>query len=293
MSNRIILENLRGTNYRILQDIIKLYPPYSDFNLLNLLVWNIDETIEVGTLGKTIIVKMKDYFSDSYFHTLLGTENVDETLDILLEKEKSLKLIPDIVVENIKRKDKYMIQGDPDNHDYIISTEKLSTLEGSEFKSLRKKVNRFIKDYPNVKTKVVALEDVAEELIALTQEWEQKKGIDSEGSEDIRALKNLIRYSKDFDMLNIELYRGDTLIGYTINELVQDNTAIGHFGKTNTTYKNSATYLEHITSQELFKKGYLYLNHEQDTGIITLRQTKMSYKPIKLLRKWIISPKLV
>lgn len=294
MSN-LSLEKLQIHHLKILQEYINRYPPYSDFNVLNLYMWNTDNSIEVGFLNNNLIIKMKDYFANQYFFTLLGTTELAATIETLFEEinhngEKyltELKLIPNIVKETLDKQtiQTHTIVEDIDNHDYILSTEKLFNLDTPETKNIRRAKNKFTEKYPNHIVKKLDLYKDAQDIRDLTTKWEQEKGI--EATEDMDALNNLIEYSKYFNMLSIGVYVGTILVGFTINELVQDKTAIGHFGKADTkNYEGSAKYLEHITAKYLIEEGYEYLNHEQDTGILSLRQAKMEYKPAYFLKKW-------
>jgi uncharacterized protein len=294
MSN-LSLEKLQIHHLKVLQEYVAKYPPYSDFNVLNLYMWNTDNSIEVGFINNNLIIKMKDYFANQYFFTLLGITELAATIETLFEEINTnegkylteLKLIPNIVKETLDKQNiqTYTIVEDIDNHDYILSTEKLFNLDTPETRNIRRAKNKFMEKYPEHTIKVLDLYRDAKEIIELTKQWEIEKGIET--TEDMDALNNLIEYSKYFNMLSAGVYVTEKLVGFTINELVQDKTAIGHFGKSDTkNYDGSAKYLEHITAKYLLEKGYEYLNHEQDTGILELRQAKMAYKPVYLLKKW-------
>ena len=55
-----------------------------------------------------------------------------------------LKLVPEIVAEKLG-KNIFNITNDPNHTDYVLSTEKLRTYEGTELSNKRREVSRFIR----------------------------------------------------------------------------------------------------------------------------------------------------
>ncbi|KKS16232.1 MAG: hypothetical protein UU72_C0025G0005 [candidate division WWE3 bacterium GW2011_GWB1_41_6] len=63
---------------------------------------------------------------------------------------------------------------------------------------------------------------------------------------------------------------------------------MGHFGKALNNYEKSSYYLEVVGAGWFNKAGYYYMNLQQDTGLLGLREAKMSYHPEYFLKKYTI-----
>ena len=87
-------------------------------------------------------------------------------------------------------------------------------------------------------------------------------------------------------MMGIILYVWDEPVAWTLAEITQKNkTAVILFEKALASYKGSFQYINYAFA------GYLpeyieFINREQDLGDEGLRQAKMTYKPIKFIKKY-------
>jgi MFS family permease len=63
---------------------------------------------------------------------------------------------------------------------------------------------------------------------------------------------------------------------------------MAYFKKANTDFLGIYQFLERERAKFLLGKGYAFVNGEQDLGIDNLRKAKMSWRPVKLLKKYII-----
>ena len=54
-------------------------------------------------------------------------------------------------------------------------------------------------------------------------------------------------------------------------------------------YKGVNAYLINELAKILYKKGIVYINWEQDLGILGLRENKESYLPTRYLKKYSLS----
>lgn len=275
-----------------IQDFHRGFRPYSDFNFISMLAWNVDGRSQISTLNGNLIIKMPNYNSDELIVSILGDNLIDDTIEELLKSEKQLNLVPETVVKNIKTKKKLKIIEDDTGHDYIFSLSKLSKLPGKDYKNKRKLQNRFIKEYGNSISLHTNLDinEYKKDVDKLLKQWGREKSKeDYEIKAELLAINKLLDFANEVDVIWTGLFLGDKLIGFSVNEIINKDYANCHFHKTIPSYKYSDVYLTNETSKMLKSDGCKYINWEQDLGLEGLRLLKQSYKPTKYLKKYSIS----
>ncbi len=268
--------------------------PYCDFSFSNLYIWKPDEfETELSTLNENLIIKTKNIQTNKINISLLGTNLIVETIKILLEDFGEISLFPDELLKFIPN-EHFRILEDPNNHDYILSTERISALEGKRFLSKRKRINKFQREYPNSKVMILDNSDknkLTETVLGVFQKWKSSKKnfLNYNEQTEVTAIKRLMdiaNYS-DIEIWTLEI-DGETK-AFTTIEYVNKEYAISSFAKSDLSYPDANVYLTYKTAEYLHNvKNVEFLNHEQDLGIINLRSEKLSWRPVNLLKKYII-----
>ncbi|OGC56880.1 hypothetical protein A2425_00700 [candidate division WWE3 bacterium RIFOXYC1_FULL_42_17] len=268
------------------------FETYSDFNLLSLLSWNSGGHNSYCLLNGNLVLRMKDYLTDGFIHSIIGNSRLDETVSKLINEAGQLSMVPEPVVMGLQNKGEFKITEDRDSFDYILSTERITKLEGSDFKPLRKNVHGFTLRYSNYEIKELdrSNREVKDAVLKLTQDWCVSKNFDEEKcAEEKEIINNFMNFSESFNCVLLGLYVENKFIAFTFNEIVTPQVAMGHFGLADNNYAHSSYFIEYETSKYFHARGIPTLNHEQDTGILGLRTTKMTYVPVKFLKKYTIS----
>ena len=274
----------------VIQSYTQKYPPYSDFNILSLLCWNADENNSYSILNDNLVIKITDYLTENHALSVIGENRLDETLESLFSLGLVIKMVPEFGVEGLYAS-KFESTEDRDSFDYIINTLSLSDLNGRNMKNLRKNVRSFQNSYPNsnVKALYLAEKDAQDMIMSLTEKWCDSKGFNQkEKDDDIDAIEKFIKYSAQFKTSTMGLFVDDALVAFTLNELYEPLWVMGHFGKALNNYEKSSYYLEVVGAGWFNKAGYYYMNLQQDTGLLGLREAKMSYHPEYFLKKYTV-----
>lgn len=278
-----------------LDKLLESLPPYSDFLFSSLWCWNTSPSIQISSLNNNLVLQMPDYTTNKAFITFLGSNKLEETMDTLLNysqtqnMESVLRLLPE---HNFKGYDltklepKYHIQEDRDNFDYILSIEKLSSMNGL-FKK-RNKVNLFQKTY---KYKIT-FEDLKEELVQrkileLTKYWFQNNP-DAANANEMQAIQKILSHAKELNPMAICVYVENQLVGFSIFEIFNKNYAVHAYQKAKREYKGIYEFLYHQMANYLKEQNCTYLNIEADLGLEGLRRAKLGYNP-QFLKKYTIS----
>jgi hypothetical protein len=153
-------------------------------------------------------------------------------------------------------------------------------------------VYRFPQLFPDYRIKILDFNNVrdCDDVIELTQSWCQRKCFSQDGTKGILdGVASFMHYAPFFRAVSLGLYVGAKMVGFTINEMIDGDTAITHFGISDSTYEGSSRYVTHATAKLLHQHGCIYLNYEQDMGVPGLRKAKQAYRPVHLLKKYKIS----
>lgn len=275
------------------------YVPYSDYNFTSLWAWDTNGERMISELNGNLVVLFTDYETYAPSLSFLGTnQTLDTTLE-LIEFTKALGISPSLqyIAEDTAKDltgSNIHIQEDIDNFDYIYSVSELAQLQGSKFKSKRHQANNFFCAYPEAIFKIVALNDteVQKEIISVLRRWENKK-ISDKKEYDLRheeiAIKRLLNEADKQSLVLSCVYIQNSLMGFSIDEIMPFNYALSHFFKADNSYDGIFDYLNQKIAQHFFERGIELWNMEQDLGIENLRKSKQSYRPVSFLKKYIIS----
>ncbi len=280
---------------REIEEFTARFEPYSDFNFTSLFCWNTNGQTEVSILNNNLVIKIPDYLSSKPVYSLMGDSLIDQSIRELLEPVKELRLVPENVVEKIGKKTDFSITEDRDNFDYLYSLTDLSKLAGSKFKKKRNKSNSFIKahqDYElDVNTHRSIGTDLAKKLGQVDRLWaDQASRSQGDILSERKAIDALISHSTEFDLLIVEISVDKAIKAFSINEKIGGDYAICHFEKAlKVHHQNIYTFLASQTAAEIKKLGCEFVNWEQDLGLEGLRKSKMSYHPVRMLKKYTLS----
>jgi len=278
------------------------FSTYSDYNFSSLWGWDISHEREVSMLNGNLVVKFTDYETGEPFLSFLGkTESLLTTQTLIDYSEahgmgSSLRLVPEISIHDIHTRSIKCVK-DEDNYDYLYLTARMQTLEGNQYKSKRKLRNRFMKENPDHEMKVcdISSPEVQEHIRAVTRAWRRHRAVDEDAqsiTHETEAIENFFKLSEFRPVFAGIVYVKGKPTAFTIEEIVNEDTSIGHFWKTTVERPGEYEYLASKMGEYLLDKGVLYWNWEQDLGIQSLRWSKNSYRPSDFLRKFTVSRRL-
>lgn len=278
----------------LIDNFFSKFRPYCDFSFANLYNWRPNgKRSKIDLLNNNLIIRAADLVTHEYEVSILGANEIVKTIDTLMSQFGTLSLVPEEVINSYPLiSEKYMITEDINNNDYIVSTKKLSTLEGRVYMPKRSQIYKFQKSYQYevVVNKGEVPSTIAMHILNLYRKWAKHKSLKLNPKPDeLKAIELLLNNSHLHQLLTILIFSEGKLIGFSLNELVQMKYALCSFAKNDYDYKGSSEMLLHITAGVLLKMGYIYVSYEQDMGLLNLRHEKLSWDPDHLLKKYIIS----
>lgn len=275
-----------------IRNITANYLPYSDFNFTSLFCWNTEETTNASILNGNLVIKMADYITDETVYSVIGSRDTEQTIGVLLNEFKELKYVPEDVVRNLTSGN-FHITEDRDQFDYVFSLPAHAELAGGHFKGRRNKSRKFVRDnYTDLALRKIDFDDSStrSEISEVFSHWAGEKERDhSEVRREGAAINRLFEYSANFTLVGMQIFLHGKCVGFSINEILNDDYAICHFQKALLAYPHMDAFLTNLVAIELGHFGCRFINWEQDLGLPGLRELKTSYGPDHFLKKYRIT----
>lgn len=281
------------------EKFVSKFPSYSAFNFTNLFVWDIRNDRKISKLNDNLVILFTDYDTSEPFLSFLGDNECNDTVLRLLNFAKMNKIFPQlrfITQESIKRLTlpDLQIHEDRDNFDYIFSISELANLKGIKFKKHRHLASKFSKEYPEA---VFRLEDlrnplIQKKIIKLLERWENCKKKQNKTYDlrfEKRALNYLLENSSNFQLVVSCIFIYDEMIGFSIDEILPNKSTMSHFIKADNSYRGIYEFLNTELANYLLKQKIELWNWQQDLSLINLRETKLGYRPVGFLKRYIVS----
>ena len=267
----------------------------ADYNFGNIYIWDKHYRQLICRFGDRMLTKLR-YAGKPAFVFPIGKGPLAPAIEALREFA-AFRGYP-FCLRGITEEHKAMLEreyrgrfaytDDVDCADYIYSAEKLSTYSGKALHGKKNHCNRFEAEH---EWRFVPLEraliPACMDMLAV---WSEKN---AERLDDSIAFEHdaIVRAFAAFEKLSLEggvLYSGDTILGFSMGEMISDDTFDVHFEKAEADVNGAYPMVcRELTRLMLQKHPTLkYINREDDMGLAALRQSKLSYKPEFMIKKY-------
>lgn len=177
-----------------------------------------------------------------------------------------------------------------DYYDYLYHYTDLSTFAGRRYSAQRNHINRFNKLWPNWKYHVLTRDDVPqikEFLRNLVARKEATEPISRSERLELAGCEDLLDVMHDLGMMGGYITVDSNIVAFSVAETINDTMYV-HIEKGDTRYPGIyqlivREFAAHNASPEL-----MYINREDDSGDLGLRQSKLAYRPCALLEKSVV-----
>lgn len=207
----------------------------------------------------------------------------DYLQQLLLEKEMIFP-VPEQWI-GFFQKDRYKIDYREEDSDYLISVQKTADYNGKKLQKKKNLLNQFLREYNGTmltldKSKV----PLAEEILEI---WQQNSGQEKRET-DYFPCRDALIFKKELDLQGCLFWADNKPAGFMLYEQLNARTLVIHFAKALIEFKGIYQFMfNHLA--RYFSGVYEYFNLEQDLGSPSLRQTKRSYAPELMLKKYRVS----
>lgn len=183
---------------------------------------------------------------------------------------------------------------DRDNFDYLHLKEEMGNLAGRAYHRKKNKVNYFMLRH-RYDVEFYDAEKHLDGALALLEEWRRVRSamgsrpVEGEGAEslegEVAGAAEALRLQNELGLSGIVVKVDGGVKGFALGEQLNRETAVCHFEKADLFMEGLYQLLDREFCRLLFT-DCRYLNREQDLGIELLRQSKLSYRPIDLVKKY-------
>ncbi len=102
--------------------------------------------------------------------------------------------------------------------------------------------------------------------------------------QEIAALEFTLRHFDEFRQQGLLVSVGTRPVAFSIYEAIGPSTAAVHFERALRSYKGLHQVINWETAKVIAEQGFDYINREEDMGDAGLREAKMSYHPVEIIK---------
>jgi hypothetical protein len=259
--------------------------------------------MRVARLYDNLVLSWRNPQTGHPFLTIIGDREPEKSAKALLEfaaaggMPAELRLIPEEVAKSLHNS-QFHVDEDRDHFDYILDAGCLIGYRGKKYQGKRRRVNRFQRVTPACSHPLDLSSDTTISTIRdLYTCWKQNKKSDAKQvvpdvlwGDESDVLTRLASLAADYLHVTVGLWTSDTLIGFSIAEIVHPkNTLLLHFMTSDTNhYPGSFDALMQETARAALAAGCSHINFGEDMGLPSLRYSKMQYRPVAFLKKFTV-----
>ena len=295
------LREVLPTDYEKIKAYFKLRKPITCENVItDCYMWKdyYDTRYYINQYGLVWIYKIKDEIFSSV--PLCKNEDLPSCFEDLrryFNEKLKLKLKLYLVDEEAKDilklpPDKFTVEEERDYFDYVYNAKELMTLPGKRYHKKKNHVNAFIKEYGSrYEIKIPCCCD-KNEIKEFLLRWHDSRNIEDEYSRDDYELKGIEYILNHFDMIKyymMSIYVDGRMEAFTLGTyLKEEKTAYIHVEKANPDIRGLYPFLNQQFLINCFPDAE-FVNREDDMGLEGLRKAKLSYNPLKLIKKYTVT----
>jgi len=192
--------------------------------------------------------------------------------------------------------------------DYVYPLRSIVDLAGGHLKAKRRLRNLFLREHPEVETSELRTEDVGE-CLALLDRWRRHGDDVHEGEandhligtdvlrrRDERSTIAALRHHQALGLETMVVRVGTgaerRIVGFTLGERLSETMAVVYIEKTDPEVEGTPQFIYSAFCEHRFA-GCTDVNAGDDWGIPSLRFTKTSYRPSRMLSKSVLTRQAV
>lgn len=262
----------------------RLQPRISEFAFANLYLFRLAHAYSLTMVGNALVIFGRGYGGEPYFLPPL-TGNVERALSRLFAEGLTLYGADEPFINNYLRGKKVEMVEDRDNSDYLYLRRDLAELPGNRFHKKKNRISYFASRHSHA---VITYEErYLDGCLELLAEWRRVHDEleDSSVVFEADATGEALRMAVTLGLKGVVVLVEGKVKAFTLGERLNNETAVCHFEKGDPFLDGIYQLIDREFSRLLFT-DCTYVNREQDLGIANLRESKLSYHPVELVKKF-------
>lgn len=263
-----------------------------DLSFANLFTWHFQTDSSYAIIQNNLVIRFSNPDEGHEYYLPFGNDNCISAIEEL--KKTSLYAGERLCLRGITPQlQEKLEQYNPtlwdysenrDYFDYIYSRQELAELKGKNYQPKRNHVNKFRKSYKYTYEPLIP--SAIPECLEFESAWCMKHGyIENDNiRNERRSLTTAFKHWNELDLTGFIIRIEGKIIAFTFGHPINHNTFGIHYEKADVNIDGAYSAINQHFAASL-PEQYIYLNREEDLGIPGLRQAKLSYHPVKMLKK--------
>ena len=270
-------ELLHG-HFRLLQ------PAVSELSFASLFLFREVHCYTLASLNNSLVVSGCGYDRRPYVLPPLSGDR-GETARMLLDKGNTLYGADEQFVAAELADRGYELSSDRDNDDYLYLRSELAELPGSRFHKKKNRINYFTARYS------YTIEPFSrrhlDPALQLLEEWRKvhDDGESRSQSAEAAATREALEHADELGLSGVVVLTERGVSAFALGEQLNDSTNVCHFEKADPFLEGVSQLVNREYSRSL-PEELTWINREQDLGENGLREAKVSYHPVAMVRKF-------
>jgi hypothetical protein len=267
----------------------QLQPRVSELTFAGLYLFRTAHDYCLSLIGDSLVILGKGYDETRYCLPPLGGD-VSGTCLLLLDTGLEIYGVDELLAARFLGNEKSAMIEDRDSFDYLYLREELATLPGNRFHKKKNRINYFAARH----TYEVHLYS-ADHLcgcLQLLDEWGRVAEVEGNRSFGLEmdATVEALAQADVLDLEGVVVTVDGVVRAFAVGERLSRDTAVCHFEKADHFMEGLSQLVNREYARLLFT-DCRYINREQDLGEPGLRNAKLSYHPVELVKKFRVRQK--
>lgn len=288
-----LFQPIEKADQRLFDAVLNNDPPsISEFTFTNLYSWREAYQLTAAMFGGMVILRSDKETLPRFFNPIGRGNKKDAIKRILEQSDGHFIRIPEETATLFNNDDTMIVEEDRDNSDYVYTTGDLIALQGVKFDGKRNLIKKF-KSMHQYEYMTLGQSTVTQ-ILEFETAWCSVKDCDAvEGlSNERSAIHEMAANFSDFNLIGGAILVQDKTVAVSIGQHLNPRTLVMHVLKAQPTMTGLyQVILNEFLSHEA--KEFEYVNMEQDLGIEGLRKAKLSYHPVRMIKKYTLKKKEV
>ena len=262
----------------------------STWNFTTLFIWSTNGNIKYDIIEDCLVLFFmgKHGVSCTYPKGKDNRKSVAETLYAYMkEVSQRARFILMSEDEAVECQDLFVgrlvARTDPDNADYVYASESLISLKGKKLHQKRNHFNSFVNSYDFQYERLTSAPK--DECLALFQNWLHVVKENTAGFSEAATMR-LLEHMDDLGVTFGGIRINGKLAAFSAGEAITDQMVLIHMEYGDTKIRGIFNAMNQQFVQHEWK-DYTYINREEDMGLPGLRKAKQSYRPVRMVEKYI------
>lgn len=261
----------------------QLQPRVSELTFAGLYLFRTAHDYTLSRIGDSLVVQGKGYDGSPYCLPPLGGD-ISSVCNRLLEAGLQLYGVEDLFVPRFLNNVNCELAEDRDSFDYLYLREDMATLPGNRFHKKKNRINYFTARH-SYEVHTFSARYLCG-CLQLLDEWARVAEVEGNRSFGLEmdATTEALSQAHVLGLEGVVVVVAGVVRAFALGERLNRETTVCHFEKADHFMEGLSQLVNREFARLLFTECR-YINREQDLGEPGLRNAKLSYHPVELIRK--------